>query len=46
MMSGQTEKHEELEQALADFMGFEAGFLLNFGYQGFMSVIDALMGRK
>lgn len=46
MMSGQTEKHEELEQALADFMGFEAGFLLNFGYQGFMSVIDALMGRN
>ena len=46
MMSGQTSKHEELEQSLADFMGFESGFLLNFGYQGFMSVIDALAGRN
>ena len=46
MMSGQTEKHEELEQGLADFMGFESGYLLNFGYQGFMSVIDAIMGRN
>lgn len=46
MMSGQTAKHEELEEGLAEFMGFEAGFLLNFGYQGFMSVIDALVGRN
>jgi len=45
MMSGQTEKHEELEQSLADFMGYEAGYLLNFGYQGFMSIIDSLVSR-
>jgi len=45
MMSGQTEKHEELEQSLADFLGYEAGYLLNFGYQGFMSVIDSLVSR-
>lgn len=46
MMSGQTAKHEELEQNIAEFMGFEACYLLNFGYQGFMSVIDSLVGRN
>lgn len=45
MMSGQTKYHEQLERELADFMEYEDCFLLNFGYQGFMSVIDALMGR-
>lgn len=46
MMSGQTEMHEELERQLADFVGKEDAFLLNFGYQGFMSVIDAVVGRN
>jgi glycine C-acetyltransferase len=45
MMSGQTSQHEKLEQDLADFLGYEAGYLLNFGYQGFMSIIDSLVGR-
>lgn len=46
MMSGQTSKHEELEQQLAKFVGKPDAFLLNFGYQGMVSVIDALMSRN
>ncbi len=34
MMSGQTKYHEDLEQKLADFVGKERGYLLNYGYQG------------
>lgn len=46
MMSGQTAKHEELETKLAHFVGKEAGYLLNYGYQGMTSIIDALLDRK
>ena len=46
MMSGQTSQHEQLENEIADFMEMEASYLLNFGYQGFMSVIDALVSRN
>lgn len=46
MMSGQTVKHEELEQKLAKFVGKEAAYLLNFGYQGMVSIIDCLAGRN
>ncbi|MFC2097224.1 aminotransferase class I/II-fold pyridoxal phosphate-dependent enzyme [Bacteroidota bacterium] len=46
MMSGQTSKHIELEQKLADFVGKESGYLLNYGYQGMVSIIDALAGRN
>jgi glycine C-acetyltransferase len=46
MMSGQTAKHEELEQKLADFVGKEAGYLLNYGYQGMTSIIDAMLDRN
>ena len=46
MMSGQTAKHEELEEQLADFVGKEASYLLNFGYQGMTSVIDTLLSRN
>jgi len=45
MMSGQTSLHEELEAKLADFVGKPDSFLLNFGYQGMVSIIDALVGR-
>ena len=45
MMSGQTKYHEQLEQELAEFMHKEDTFLLNFGYQGCMSAIEALVGR-
>lgn len=46
MMSGNTELHETLEQELAEFVGKEAGVLVNFGYQGFMSAIDSLLTRR
>lgn len=46
MMSGQTNKHEELEQNLAEFVGKRDAFLLNFGYQGMISIIDAVCGRN
>ncbi|MBU8892738.1 MAG: aminotransferase class I/II-fold pyridoxal phosphate-dependent enzyme [Bacteroidales bacterium] len=46
MMSGQTSKHEELENKLAEFVGKEDAYLLNFGYQGMVSIIDALVSRK
>lgn len=45
MMSGHTELHEQLQNELADFVNKEAAYLLNFGYQGIMSTIDALVGK-
>ncbi|MFT3885647.1 MAG: pyridoxal phosphate-dependent aminotransferase family protein [Flavobacteriales bacterium] len=45
MMSGQTKYHEQLEDALSDFMQKEDTFLLNYGYQGCMSAIEALLSR-
>ena len=41
MMSGQTKYHEQLESELASFMQKEDAFLLNYGYQGCMSAIEA-----
>jgi glycine C-acetyltransferase len=46
MMSGQTSKHEELENQLAEFEGKEDAFLLNYGYQGMISIIDSLLNRN
>ena len=46
MMSGQTQEHEKLENELANFMDKEACYLLNFGYQGCMSTIEALVDRN
>jgi len=46
MMSGQTKYHEELEQKLADFVSKESSYLLNFGYQGMVSIINALVDRR
>lgn len=45
MMSGQTVYHEQLEIELADFVGKEDAFLLNYGYQGMVSLIDSLVDR-
>ena len=45
MMSGQTRYHEQLENELSAFMGKEDTFLLNYGYQGCMSAIEALLSR-
>jgi glycine C-acetyltransferase len=46
MMSGQTSKHEELEKQLAAFESKPDSFLLNYGYQGMISIIDAICGRN
>jgi glycine C-acetyltransferase len=45
MMCGNSNYHEQLEQELAAFEGKEDSILLNFGYQGMVSLIDALCGR-
>ena len=46
MMSGDTDYHEQLENNLSKFIQKEDTILLNFGYQGIMSAIDALVDRK
>ncbi len=46
MMSGQTAYHEQLEQELSELEEKEDTFLLNYGYQGCQSAIDALVDRK
>ncbi len=46
MMSGETKQHKKLETDLAHYVGKEAGYLLNYGYQGIMSAIDALLTRR
>jgi glycine C-acetyltransferase len=46
MMSGNSIHHEELENNLAAFVGKEAAFLLNYGYQGMVSIIDTLVDRN
>jgi glycine C-acetyltransferase len=46
MMSGNSIHHEELEQSLAEFVGKEDAFLLNYGYQGMVSIIDTLVDRN
>lgn len=46
MMTGNSDYHDQLEQELADFVGKQTGMLLNYGYQGIMSVIDSLLDRK
>jgi len=45
MMSGHTELHEQLQVELAEFVNKEAAYLLNFGYQGMVSTIDALVSK-
>ena len=46
MMSGNSIHHEELENNLAEFVGKEDAFLLNYGYQGMVSIIDSLVDRN
>jgi len=46
MMSGHTSLHEQLERELADFEKKEDAYLFNFGYQGMVSTIDALLNRR
>lgn len=46
MMSGHTDLHEQLQNELASFVQKEAAYLLNFGYQGMVSIIDALVTKN
>jgi glycine C-acetyltransferase len=45
MMSGNSNYHEQLEKELAEFVEKEDAALLNFGYQGMVSIIDVLCSR-
>lgn len=45
MMSGHTSTHEHFEEMAASFVQKEDAYLLNFGYQGMVSIIDALVDR-
>jgi len=45
MMSGQTDLHLQLQSELAAFEGKEAAYLLNFGYQGVISILQSLVDR-
>lgn len=45
MMSGHTDLHEQLQRELAAFVDKEAAYLLNFGYQGMVSTVDALVSK-
>jgi glycine C-acetyltransferase len=45
MMSGNSNYHEQLEKELAEFESKEDSALLNYGYQGMVSIIDVLCGR-
>ncbi len=45
MMSGNSNLHEQLEEELAAFVMKDDAVLLNFGYQGMVSIIDVLCGR-
>ncbi len=45
MMSGHTTMHEKFEKMAAEFVGKESAYLLNYGYQGMVSIIDALVDR-
>lgn len=44
-MSGETDEHLALERELAEFVKKDAAYVLNFGYQGMVSTIDALVSR-
>jgi glycine C-acetyltransferase len=45
MMSGNSDLHEQLEKELAEFVRMEDAILMNYGYHGIMSAIDAICGR-
>jgi glycine C-acetyltransferase len=45
MMSGNSVHHERLERELAEFEMKEDAVLLNYGYQGMVSIIDVLCSR-
>jgi glycine C-acetyltransferase len=46
LMSGNTMLHKKFETEIADDIGKEDDFLLNYGYQGMLSIIDSLVDRN
>ncbi len=46
MMTGNTDRHMELEQQLADYLGKESSVLFNFGYLGVTGTIQSLVDAK
>jgi glycine C-acetyltransferase len=46
MMSGESDLHVKLEGQLAEFTRKESCLLLNFGYQGILSIVDAMVDRR
>ena len=46
MMSGNSDLHEQFEKELAQFVDKEDAFLLNYGYQGVMSAIEAVVDHR
>ena len=46
MMSGHTTMHEKLENQLAKFVNKESAYVLNFGYQGILSIVDTLVSKN
>ena len=45
-MSGHTDLHEILEKQLAEFVSKDAAYVLNFGYQGILSIVDTLVSKN
>ena len=46
MMSGQTTLHEQFEKELANMVGKESAFVVNYGYMGIMSAIDSILDPR
>ena len=46
MMSGHTSMHEKLEADLASFVSKESAYVLNFGYQGILSIVETLVNKN
>ncbi len=46
MLTGNSDYHEDFERQAAEFMGKEDAFLMNFGYQGCVSIIQSLTDRR
>ena len=46
MLTGNTDVHERFEREVSEFMGKEDAYLLNFGYQGIVSIVSALVDRR
>lgn len=46
MMSGNSVLHETLEKELAEFVGKTDAFLLNYGYQGVVSIIESVCDHR